>query len=111
MDWPHKAKAETSFLEESHSSTHRTSLASRYPKVTNAPSLNPLPAPASNDGVATRPRLPHETRRLSCGRIDVVNATRHRDRRDHVKLKLILHAESAQSKANSEQPSPKTKDR
>jgi hypothetical protein len=78
MLWPHKAKAETSFRFESHSRTHRTSRASRYPKVTNAPSLNPLPAPASNDGVATRPRLPRETRGLSCGRIDVVAATTSR---------------------------------
>ena len=30
------------------------------------------------DTVATRPRLPHETRRLSCGRIDAVEAVRLR---------------------------------
>ena len=38
-----------------------------------------LPVPAFGDTVATRPRLPHETRRLSCGRVDDVEATRHRN--------------------------------
>ena len=28
--------------------------------------------PVSNDGIATRPRLPHETRRLSDGHVDGV---------------------------------------
>ena len=31
-----------------------------------------------NDTVAKLPRLPHETRRLSCGRVDVVDAVQHR---------------------------------
>jgi hypothetical protein len=31
--------------------------------------------PVSNDGVATRPRLPHETRRPSDGHVDGVDAT------------------------------------
>ena len=29
-----------------------------------------LAVPVSSDGVATLPQLPHETRRLSCGRVD-----------------------------------------
>ena len=34
---------------------------------------------ASNDGVATRPRLPRETRGLSCDHEDGVEARRHHD--------------------------------
>ena len=33
----------------------------------------------SNDRVATQPRLPRETRRLSDGRVEGVKAVRHRD--------------------------------
>ena len=38
-----------------------------------------LAAPVSNNSVAKLPRLPHETRRLSCGHIEGVEAVRHRD--------------------------------
>ncbi len=98
MLWPHKAKAETSFRFESHSSTHRTSLASRYPKVTNAPSLSPLPAPASNDGVAT-----HETRGLSCDRQDAIDATTSRS-----SSMKTLSQRSRMQTANTPVPAPTT---
>ena len=37
----------------------------------------------------------HEARRLSCDHEDAIDATWHRDRRDHVTFKFIFHAESA----------------
>ena len=47
------------------------------------------------DAVATSPLCIHETRRLSCDHDDAIEAPHRRHRRDHVKLKLIFHAESA----------------
>ena len=44
--------------------------------------------PVSNDSVATRPRLPHETRRLSDGHVDGVEAVRHREDAIDAKLKF-----------------------
>ncbi len=46
------------------------------------------------DSVATLSPFTHETRRLSCDHDDAIDATRHRDRRDHVKSKFIFCSES-----------------
>ena len=50
--------------------------------------LDPVRVLCGNDTVATRPRLSHEARRRSCGRIDGVTVASHRVDAIDAKFKL-----------------------
>ena len=57
----------------SRPSVRATPIASSHRSATKGPQYV---SPASNDSVATQPRLPHETRRLSHGPVDCVEVAR-----------------------------------